>query len=122
MKLADAIAAAAVAAETTAEDMGALVDAGVVTRPGVDLAAIDRAIADVRVELLRGLFAHGPMASPHEGWAVIREELDPELWKLVCTDRGRTVEARIEALQIAAMGLRYVLDVCKYVEPAEAAS
>lgn len=32
------------------------------------------------------------MASPHEGWAVIREELDPELWEHVCANTGRSSE------------------------------
>ena len=63
-------------------------------------------------ELDRAMTQHAPMHSPHEGWAVIREELEPELWEHVCRDTGRSAEARHEALQIAAMGLRYVLDLC----------
>lgn len=48
--------------------------------------------------------------SPHEGWAVIREELD-ELWEHVRANTGRSEEARHEALQIAAMALRYIDDL-----------
>jgi hypothetical protein len=113
VRLRDAIAQAAEAAETTTESMALLVDAGIITRPTTDLAAVDAVIAEVRVELLRALFAHGPMHGPHEGYAVIREELDRELWELVCTDEGTGAHARTEALQVAAMGLRYVIDVCE---------
>jgi len=51
------------------------------------------------------------MNSPHEGYAVILEELD-ELWEHVRDDTGRGVEARKEAIQVAAMGLRYALNLC----------
>lgn len=49
-------------------------------------------------------------ASPHEGWAIIQEEVD-ELWELVKANDGRGEEAMIEAKQIAAMGVRYALDL-----------
>lgn len=55
----------------------------------------------------------GDMASPHEGWAVIREELEPELWAHVVGNTGRSPDARKEALQIAAMAIRYILDLCE---------
>lgn len=63
-------------------------------------------------ELHRAYRAHGDMASPHEGWAVIREELEPELWTHVTGNTGRSPEARHEALQVAAMAIRYILDLC----------
>jgi hypothetical protein len=66
---------------------------------------------EAREELDRAMDLHGPMAGPHEGYAVILEELD-ELWDLVKANRGRSPEAREEAIQIAAMALRYVRDVC----------
>ena len=62
-------------------------------------------------ELERAMRKFAPMASPHEGWAVIREELD-ELWEHVRANTGRTDEARVEAIQIAAMALRFVHDLC----------
>jgi hypothetical protein len=69
-------------------------------------------------ELDRAMTKHPtPMHSPHEGHSVIREELDPELWEHVCHDTGRSPGARHEALQVAAMALRYILDLC---EPAAA--
>jgi hypothetical protein len=58
----------------------------------------------------KAMTRHAPMHSPHEGHSVIREELD-ELWEHVRADTGRSVDARKEAIQIAAMGLRYALDL-----------
>lgn len=64
-------------------------------------------------EVLRALRLHPrSFNSPHEGWAVIREELD-ELWDEVRRKGGgRGPEARKEAIQVAAMGIRYALDLC----------
>ena len=50
--------------------------------------------------------------TPHEGYAVILEELD-ELWDLVKADKARGSDAEREAIQIAAMAVRYVLDICR---------
>lgn len=60
-------------------------------------------------ELRRAMTRFAPFNSPHEGWAVIREELD-ELWEHVKANTGKGPEARTEAIQIAAMALRYALD------------
>lgn len=54
---------------------------------------------------------HQAMHSPHEGISVIREELDVELWAHVCADTGRSAAGRHEAIQVAAMAVRYVLDL-----------
>jgi hypothetical protein len=53
------------------------------------------------------------MNGPHEGYAVILEELD-ELWDLVKAypKRASTDDMRPEAIQIAAMAVRFVLNVC----------
>ena len=56
------------------------------------------------------------IASPHEGKAVIEEELD-ELWELVKANKGDTPEAMHEASQIAAMAARYVLDLGVIEQP-----
>lgn len=72
---------------------------------------IDKALGLLREELLRAMTKHAPMHSAHEGHSVIREELD-ELWDHVKVDTGHTAEARKEAMQVAAMGLRYALDIC----------
>lgn len=59
--------------------------------------------------LARRKFA--PLNSGHEGWAVIKEELD-ELWEEVRNDMGAGSGARGEAIQIAAMALAYAVEVC----------
>lgn len=69
------------------------------------------ALQELAGELRRAQARFGPYASPHEGWAVIREELD-ELWDHVIHDSGRSLAARGEALQVAATALRYVSDLC----------
>jgi hypothetical protein len=47
--------------------------------------------------------------SGHEGYAVILEELD-ELWDAVRLDA--TDAAGMEAVQVAAMALRFLLELC----------
>jgi len=67
-------------------------------------------LEDVARELGRACAKFAPMHGPHEGYAVILEELD-ELWHHVKDNTGRSAEARAEAIQVAAMALRYALDV-----------
>ena len=67
---------------------------------------------EVCEEVHRANAKHKPMHSAHEGHSVIREEFE-ELWEHVKHDTGSGPDARKEAIQIAAMGVRYVLDVCK---------
>lgn len=71
---------------------------------------IDAVLLELRDALISACSKHGPMKSPHEGHSVIREEFD-ELWDHVKADTGQTAEARKEALQLAAMGVRYVIDL-----------
>jgi hypothetical protein len=68
--------------------------------------------AEIAGELTRARAKHGPMHGPHEGWAVIKEELD-ELWEHVRADTGTSAEARKEAIQIAAMALAYAIEVTR---------
>jgi len=55
--------------------------------------------------------------SAHEGFAVLNEEVD-ELWTHVKTQQTkRDIQAmRKEAIQIAAMAIRFVKDVCNEVD------
>ncbi len=55
-----------------------------------------------------------PMHSAHEGYAVLLEEMD-ELWdevKKSPATRNPTA-MRKEAIQVGAMALRFIVDVCK---------
>lgn len=71
-------------------------------------AQFTEAIGDVIAEVRKAEAKHAPMHSAHEGHSVIREELE-ELWDHVKADTGYTEEAYAEAVQVAAMGIRYML-------------
>jgi hypothetical protein len=64
-------------------------------------------------ELLNARAKYRPMASAHEGWAVLREEVD-ELWEEVKKKpEKRSIYAMYDELvQIAAMAQRMAEDVC----------
>ncbi len=69
----------------------------------------DIAWHDVRQEIARAIRLHPrQFNSRHEGWAVIHEELD-ELWDAVRADD--TPNARKEAVQVAAMAIRFLMDI-----------
>lgn len=72
--------------------------------------ALSTVLDELQEELGKALMKHASMCSPHDGHGVIREELE-ELWDHVKADTGRTPEARKEALQVAAMAIRYVVDL-----------
>jgi len=71
-------------------------------------------------ELSRATSSNGPFNSAHEGFAVLLEEVD-ELKEIVWQkpDNRNLAKMRAEAVQIAAMGVRMVLDCC---EPQDGAS
>lgn len=72
---------------------------------------IDIVLGHLKTELMSAMTKHGPMHGPHEGYSVILEELD-ELWDEVKKKGGgRDALAEKEALQVAAMACRYILDV-----------
>jgi hypothetical protein len=62
-------------------------------------------------ELTRARAKFEPFNSPHEGWAVIYEEAVKELGDHVWANTGSTPEAFWEAIQTAAMALRYAYDL-----------
>ena len=74
------------------------------------MADMKQLIDDITIELEHAQAKFPPFHTPHEGYAVILEELD-ELWELCRVNRGRTLQAREEAIQIAAMAIRYVADL-----------
>ncbi len=52
--------------------------------------------------------------SYHEGYAIIKEELD-ELWDEIKGDQWN-LKLRDEAIQVAAMAIRFIIDCCKYLD------
>ena len=75
---------------------------------------IDSILADVYVELIQATAKHGPMHSAHEGYAILLEEVE-ELWAEVIAQDRDVVSLRHEAVQVAALAVRLVHDVCDTV-------
>lgn len=80
-----------------------------VTVRHADVALLAAAVID---ELMRARDVHAPMFSAHEGYAIIKEEFD-ELWDEVKKRSEHRVPAAMtrEAVQLAAMAMRFVLDL-----------
>ena len=68
---------------------------------------------EVEDELNSAQCSWPPFNSAHEGFAVLKEEVD-ELWDHVRTkQKDRDLKAmRKEAIQVAAMACRFALEVC----------
>ncbi len=72
---------------------------------------LDKCLEAVRAEVVRATGKFGPFHSAHEGYAVIKEELD-ELWDAIKDKNASFDDLTAEAIQVAAMGVRFLLDVC----------
>lgn len=74
---------------------------------------------EVNEEIRRATTNFAPFTNAHEGYAILLEEVD-ELWDLVKLnpkkieggDQARRARMREEAIQIAAMAIRFVEDCC----------
>lgn len=77
----------------------------------IDVVDPQGAFATVRAELDAALAAYPAFHTPHEGYAVLLEEVD-ELWEEVKKrPASRDTDAmRREAIQVAAMAIRFVLE------------
>ena len=74
----------------------------------------NEALIEVKEELLWATKNHKPFHSAHEGYAVIKEELD-ELWEAIrklksFDDQNEAMKK--EAIQVGAMALRFLIDLC----------
>jgi hypothetical protein len=72
-------------------------------------------LKEIQDELQRAEEKFPKFNSPHEGYAVILEELD-ELWDEIRASgpsRLNKPEMRKEAMQVAAMALRFIVDICE---------
>ena len=65
-------------------------------------------LTQIGMEVVRATRKFGPFASAHEGYAIIKEELD-ELWDDV--KENRLVDSSREAVQVGAMAARYLIDL-----------
>ena len=84
-------------------------------------AKLSLVVIEVEEEVKRARALHGSMHSAHEGYAVLLEEID-ELWaeikqnpKKLSFDGQERLKRKIrtEAVQVAAMAVRFILDVCE---------
>jgi hypothetical protein len=76
------------------------------------MTPIERAVSEVTEELARARTRFPRFNSSHEGYAVLLEEVD-ELWDEI--KRNDPVRGRCEAIQVAAMAIRLILDC--YTDP-----
>lgn len=84
---------------------------------GISNLVIEQVTADILDEWYKATTKLFPkFNSGHEGYAVILEELD-ELWLEVQANKGdpreRNAKMYKEAKQVAAMAIRFMIDVCK---------
>lgn len=79
----------------------------------MDTNALDQIFSDLHAEVFSAMEAWPAMNSAHEGFGVLAEEVD-ELWEHVRTkQKNRDLAAmRKEALQVAAMAIRFAAEVC----------
>lgn len=77
-----------------------------------------RILEMIDIEFGRAINKFGSFNSGHEGKAVIEEELD-ELWEEVRRDRPGGAAATREAIQIAAMAMRFVFDLSEWPDYVE---
>lgn len=74
---------------------------------------VTAAFGELAAELQRARAKFPAFNSGHEGWAIIKEELD-ELWTEVRSNQataGRNDRMTKEAIQVAAMAIRFVIDM-----------
>lgn len=74
---------------------------------------IDKMLTEMKIELMAAMEKFPKFNSAHEGFAVLKEEVD-ELWDEVKTNQSMRNPNHMqkEALQVSAMGLRFAIDVC----------
>jgi hypothetical protein len=79
----------------------------------VPVSDVDRVKEDVLCELGRNMQNWPAYNSAHEGYAVLLEEVD-ELWDEVKVNQKRRdlEKMRQEAIQVAAVAMRFALDIC----------
>lgn len=68
----------------------------------------EEAFEKVGIELTEATAKFSTFHSSHEGYAILKEEVD-ELWDEVKANRPN--RAREEAVQVAAMAIRFLIDL-----------
>lgn len=73
----------------------------------------EKALALVLAEVTKATTRYGAFNSTHEAYGVLAEEVD-ELWDDI--KANRTQHAAVEAVQVAAMAVRFIVDCPKWME------
>jgi hypothetical protein len=81
------------------------------THHAAALPTYSLAAADAVAEVHRARERFGPMRGAHEGYAVLLEEVQ-ELWDEVRRNKFDLAAMRAEAVQVAAMALAFIVEVC----------
>lgn len=79
-------------------------------KPTSEQVEIRKALGLVEAELIRVNEMFAPFHSRHEGWAVLKEEVD-ELWDAIKDKHSTPDDCRNEAKQVAAMAVRIMVDL-----------
>ena len=79
----------------------------------IDIVEAKDIAAEAAEELVKARRKFAGFNSAHEGYAVLLEEVD-ELWDHVKTNQTKrnAKEMRKECIQIAAMAMRFAIEIC----------
>lgn len=80
-------------------------------RTGEEIVRGEAFLGEVFTEWQRACRKFAGFHSAHEGYAVLLEEVD-ELWDEIKKREADPARMRAEAMQVAAMALRFVMDCC----------
>ena len=73
----------------------------------------NKSLSLIKKELIQAKILYPDFHSNHEGYAVIKEEID-ELWDAIKKEKGVRGNEQIkhELIQVAAMAIRFLNDLC----------
>jgi ATP sulfurylase len=88
----------------------------------IDFNIVTNITSDIINEFNRATSKHPKFNSRHEVYAILLEELN-ELWEEIKKNHTKSPEAKIaqrkEAVQVAAMAMRFIYDCCEEPNPEE---
>lgn len=88
----------------------------------IDFDKVCSIIADIDMEFKRAVSLHPKFNSRHEGLAILQEEvfeLQTEVYKNHAKNPEIKANQRKEAVQVAAMAIRFIYDCCDEPNPEE---
>ncbi len=79
---------------------------------------VSTVIDEVVAELERATGLYSSMPGPHEGFVILQDRMG-ELWEEVREQERNKAAMSDEAIQVAAMAIRFILDCCVEEEEEE---